>query len=56
VIVFLVAVLIVWKAPEAWVFTRTITIRRAATIMALLAFAVVLMWSQNENYFIYFRF
>jgi len=56
VIVFLIAVLIVWKAPEAWIFTRTLTVRRAATIMALLAVAIVLMWSQNENYFIYFRF
>src|SRR6185436_3615588 len=56
IIVFLIAVLVVWKGQEAWIYTRTLTIRRAATIMGLLAVAIVLMWSQNENYFIYFRF
>jgi alginate O-acetyltransferase complex protein AlgI len=56
VLTFLAAVLIVWKGPESWVFTRRLHLRRAATIMALLAFAVIMMWSQAENYFIYFRF
>ena len=50
------AVLIVWKGPESWVFTRRLHLPRAATIMAILAVAVVMMWSQAENYFIYFRF
>ena len=56
VLIFLVAVLIVWKGPESWVLTRRIPVRRAAAIMALLAIAIVMMWSQAENYFIYFRF
>jgi len=56
VLVFLAAVLIVWKGPESWVFTRRLHLARAATIMGILAVAVIMMWSQAENYFIYFRF
>ncbi len=56
VLIFLAAVLVVWKGPESWVFTRRLHLPRAAAIMALLAVAVIMMWSQAENYFIYFRF
>jgi len=56
VLIFLAAVLIVWKGPESWVFTRRLRLPRVATIMAILAVAVVMMWTQAENYFIYFRF
>ena len=56
VIMFLIAVLVVWKGPETWVFTRTLDVRRAAVCMTLLAVSIVLMWSQAENPFLYFRF
>ncbi|HEV8378371.1 MAG TPA: MBOAT family O-acyltransferase, partial [Tepidisphaeraceae bacterium] len=56
VLIFLAAVLIVWKGPESWVFTKRLHLRRAVTIMGILAVAVIMMWSQAENYFIYFRF
>ena len=56
VLIFLAAVLIVWKGPESWVFTRRLHLPRVATIMGILALAVIMMWSQAENYFIYFRF
>jgi len=56
VLIFLAAVLIVWKGPESWVFTRRLHLPRVAAIMTILALAVIMMWSQNENYFIYFRF
>jgi alginate O-acetyltransferase complex protein AlgI len=56
VMVFLAAVLIVWKTPESWTFTARLSLARAATCMTVLGVAVLLMWSQNENPFLYFRF
>lgn len=56
VMIFLVAVLVVWKIPDSWTFTHTLTVPRAATCMGLLALAVLMMWSQTENPFLYFRF
>ena len=56
VLTFLAAVLVVWKGPEAWTFTRELSPRRAALFMGMLAAAVVMMWSQAENPFLYFRF
>ena len=56
VLTFLIAVLVVWKGPEAWTFTRALSLRRAALVMGMLAVAVVMMWSQAENPFLYFRF
>jgi alginate O-acetyltransferase complex protein AlgI len=56
VVIFLSAVLIVWKMPNSFAFTRTITLPRAAVTMTLLAMAIVVMWSQSANPFLYFRF
>ena len=43
----------VGRFVEEW---RRLHLRRAAAIMGILAVAVIMMWSQAENYFIYFRF
>jgi alginate O-acetyltransferase complex protein AlgI len=56
VLTFLAAVLVVWKSPESWTFTRTLTVPRAAVCMMLLAVSIVFMWTQAENPFLYFRF
>jgi alginate O-acetyltransferase complex protein AlgI len=56
VVIFLIAVAVVWKGPESWVFTRQLSPRRAGVVMGMLALAVVMMWSQAENPFLYFRF
>lgn len=56
VTIFLTCVLVVWRGPESWVFTRKISLQRAAVVMSLLAVAVIAMWWQPENPFLYFRF
>jgi alginate O-acetyltransferase complex protein AlgI len=56
VLVYLAAVLVVWKMPQTWTFTSLLTLRRAAVCMALYALAVLFMWTQSENPFIYFQF
>ena len=54
--VFLLAALLVWKTPNSWVVTRRITVPRAAFVGALLMLAVVFLWTQTANPFIYFQF
>jgi alginate O-acetyltransferase complex protein AlgI len=56
VVAFLACVLVVWKGPESWVYTRRLSPQRAAVVMSLLAVSVLAMWWQPENPFIYFRF
>jgi alginate O-acetyltransferase complex protein AlgI len=56
VVVFLIAALIIWTAPQTWALTRALTPVRAATCLALLALAIVFMWTQTENPFLYFQF
>jgi len=55
-VVFLLAALLVWKAPNTWVFTRRVTLPRAALAMGVMIVAIVLMWTEPENPFIYFQF
>jgi alginate O-acetyltransferase complex protein AlgI len=53
---FLLAGLIVWSAPQTWDWTRTITLPKAAAIMAVFVLSVVVMATQSYNPFIYFFF
>src|SRR5437868_5434714 len=43
-VMFVLAVLVVWGAPNTWAFTNRLTVARATGGMALLALAVLLMW------------
>lgn len=54
--VFLTAGLLVWAAPNSWAVSRVITPAVAALAGVLLVLAVMLMWTQTENPFIYFQF
>ena len=51
-----VAAVVVWAGPHSWQFTRDLSPVRAAGFMAMLVLAVVFMWTQTENPFLYFRF
>ena len=53
---FLLAGLIVWGAPQTWDWTRTITPPKAAAVMAVFFFSVVVLATQAYNPFIYFIF
>ena len=53
---FLLAGLIVWGAPQTWDWTRTLTLPKAAAIMAAFALSVVVLATQAYNPFIYFIF
>ena len=54
---FAAGALVIWGGTQTWEFTRVITPLRAAAC-ALLSRdpAVMAMWSQAENPFLYFRF
>jgi alginate O-acetyltransferase complex protein AlgI len=56
VVTFVVASLVIWQAPNSWAFTRQVTLARACWTGAVLALAVILMWTQTSNPFIYFQF
>jgi alginate O-acetyltransferase complex protein AlgI len=53
---FLLAAGIVWGAPQTWDWTRTVTLPRAAVVMAVFVLAVVVLTTQAYNPFIYFIF
>jgi alginate O-acetyltransferase complex protein AlgI len=53
---FFVAAVIVWAAPNTWAFTARLTAPRAIGALSLLALAVVAMWTQSTNPFLYFQF
>jgi hypothetical protein len=53
---FLIAVLLVWRAPQSWTFTRNLTLGRAVACLLFFAVSVLLMWTQTENPFLYFQF
>jgi alginate O-acetyltransferase complex protein AlgI len=55
-LVFVIALLLVWNSPTTWVFSRRITWARAAYAASLLALSVAFMWTQSDNPFIYFQF
>ncbi|MBI3893824.1 MAG: MBOAT family protein [Candidatus Wallbacteria bacterium] len=55
-IVFTVAALLVWTAPQSWDFTRDLSRPKMGFLLALLAMSVSMMWTQSSNPFLYFRF
>jgi alginate O-acetyltransferase complex protein AlgI len=52
----LVAAAIVWGAPQTWDWTRTLTWRRAAAVVAVFLLSIVALTTQAYNPFIYFIF
>jgi alginate O-acetyltransferase complex protein AlgI len=55
-VLFVTAAVVVWGMPTTWAFTERLSLPRAASSLALLALAVVLMWTQTTNPFLYFQF
>ena len=53
---FLLAGTIVWSAPQTWDWTRTLTLPKAATVLAVFALSVIVLATQAYNPFIYFIF
>ena len=53
---FLLAGLIVWSAPQTWDWTRTLTLPKAAAVLAVFVLSVVVLATQSYNPFIYFFF
>ena len=53
---FLLAGVIVWGAPQTWDWTRTLTLPKAAAVMAVFFLSVVVLATQAYNPFIYFIF
>jgi alginate O-acetyltransferase complex protein AlgI len=53
---FVLAAIVVWGMPNTWAFTARLSPARAATALAVLATALVLMWTQTTNPFLYFQF
>jgi alginate O-acetyltransferase complex protein AlgI len=56
VIVLACAAVLVWQAPRTWRFTQNLTVERAWACMLMLAMAILAMWSQSVNPFLYFQF
>jgi alginate O-acetyltransferase complex protein AlgI len=53
---FVLGALIVWAMPNTWAFTERLSPVRAAGGMALLVLALLMMWTQTTNPFLYFQF
>ena len=53
---FLLAGAIVWGAPQTWDWTRTLTLPKAAAVMAVFVLSVAVLATQAYNPFIYFIF
>lgn len=53
---FAAAALLTWLAPQTWEFTQRLSRTRAALCGALLVASVLMMWTQQANPFLYFRF
>jgi hypothetical protein len=56
VTMFVLAVLLVWGAPNTWAFTSRITVPRAVAALGLVAVSILMMWTQSANPFLYFQF
>ncbi|MES1208837.1 MAG: MBOAT family O-acyltransferase, partial [Pseudomonadota bacterium] len=56
VTMFVLAALIVWRAPNTWAFTSRITVPRAAAAIGVVAVSILMMWTQSANPFLYFQF
>jgi alginate O-acetyltransferase complex protein AlgI len=55
-LMFVVAAVVVWGMPNTWAFTTRLSMGRAVGGMALLVLAVLMMWTQTINPFLYFQF
>jgi alginate O-acetyltransferase complex protein AlgI len=53
---FLLAAVIVWTAPQTWDWSRTLTLPKAAAVVAVFVVSVVVLATQAYNPFIYFFF
>ena len=53
---FLLAGAIVWSAPQTWDWTRTLTLPKAAAVLAAFVLSVAVLATQAYNPFIYFIF
>lgn len=56
VAMMVVAAVVVWAGPLSWDFTRRLSPARASVCLGLFALAIVMMWTQTENPFLYFQF
>jgi len=56
VAMFALAALIVFALPNTWAFTERLSLPRATLAMSALSLAVLLMWTQTVNPFLYFQF
>ena len=54
--VFALAALVVWRAPQTWDFSRSITPVKAAVTVTVMWFSLALLFTQSFNPFIYFIF
>ncbi|MFP4054968.1 MAG: MBOAT family O-acyltransferase [Phycisphaerae bacterium] len=55
-VMFVVAAVIVWAAPQTWDFTRRITAPKATAIVGMFWVAIIALTTQAFNPFIYFIF
>jgi alginate O-acetyltransferase complex protein AlgI len=55
-VTILLAGVIAWSAPQTWDWTRTLTIQKAAAVVAVFVAAVTVLATQSYNPFIYFFF
>jgi alginate O-acetyltransferase complex protein AlgI len=53
---FVLCGLVVWGAPNTWQLTERLSVPRAAWVLAVLALATLVMWTQTTNPFLYFQF
>jgi hypothetical protein len=53
---FAVCAVIVWGCRQTWEHAKTVTLVKVAACMALFLWAVVVMFTQTFNPFIYFIF
>jgi len=53
---FLLTALVVWKGPQTWDWTRTLTLGKVTVLFALFWLSIIVMTTQAYNPFIYFIF
>jgi alginate O-acetyltransferase complex protein AlgI len=53
---FLIAAWVVWRAPQTWDWTRSLTMGKAVVILILFWLSILVMTTQAYNPFIYFIF
>ncbi len=53
---FLAAAMLTWSAPQAWDWSRTLGVGKAALVLLLLLFSMLVLTMQAYNPFIYFIF